>query len=204
MIRFYLHSGSWIVITTCMHQGLEDDIFPGSGVLSIPKPMSGVLESSLHHTCSSIKNVRLCSETDQRRGGSTGVAPDAAEIQHKSPIWLFGSRKPEESGSATKPGEDALRYVWPGVRESTISATWTGFLSPTIMRKISSKGTYRSHQPMRPMCPAMEPFDNDHELEQKNSAEVLRMNTVDVMDMGEEETDTSPKILVGYPDVSSG
>lgn len=38
----------------------------------------------------------------------------------------------------------------------------------------------------------MEPFDNDHELEQKNSAEVLRMNTVDVMDLGEEETDTSP------------
>lgn len=37
-------------------------------------------------------------------------------------------------------------------------------------------------------CPAMEPFENDHELEQ-NSAEVLRMNTVDVMDIGEAETE---------------
>ncbi|XP_022546748.1 phosphatidylinositol-3-phosphatase SAC1-like isoform X4 [Brassica napus] len=29
-----------------------------------------------------------------------------SEIQLKSPNWLFGSRKPEESGSATKPGAD--------------------------------------------------------------------------------------------------
>lgn len=34
----------------------------------------------------------------------------------------------------------------------------------------------------------MEPFENDHELEQ-NFAEVLRMNTVDVMDIEEEETE---------------
>ena len=40
----------------------------------------------IEQTCSSIKNVRLCSETDQRPGGGrpgggtggTGVAPDAA------------------------------------------------------------------------------------------------------------------------------
>lgn len=35
----------------------------------------------LERTCSSIKNVRLCSEPDQRHGGPTansGVAPDAA------------------------------------------------------------------------------------------------------------------------------
>lgn len=37
-------------------------------------------------TCSSIKNVRLCSEPDQRPGGSSGtsgVAPDAAYVSHK-------------------------------------------------------------------------------------------------------------------------
>ncbi|KAL0814172.1 hypothetical protein Bca101_070615 [Brassica carinata] len=82
--------------------GIGDDIFPGSGVLSIPKPMSGIgvnlapvpafredfsrkkptsFDKLIEQTCSSIKNTRLCSETDQRPGGSTGstgVAPDAA------------------------------------------------------------------------------------------------------------------------------
>ncbi|BAU03818.1 hypothetical protein VIGAN_UM190200, partial [Vigna angularis var. angularis] len=56
-------------------------------------------------TCSTIKNVRLCSEPDQRPGGSSGnrgVAPDAAEIQLKSPNWLFGQRKYEEGSSAAK------------------------------------------------------------------------------------------------------
>ncbi|KAL1324884.1 phosphatidylinositol-3-phosphatase SAC1 isoform X1 [Arachis hypogaea] len=59
----------------------------------------------IEKTCSAIKNVRLCSEPDQRPGGvsgSSGVAPDAAEIQLKSPNWLFGQRKYEESSSAAK------------------------------------------------------------------------------------------------------
>ncbi|MED6167933.1 Phosphoinositide phosphatase sac1 [Stylosanthes scabra] len=59
----------------------------------------------IEKTCSAIKNVRLCSEPDQRPGGvsgSSGVAPDAAEIQLKSPNWLFGQRKYEEVSSAAK------------------------------------------------------------------------------------------------------
>lgn len=59
----------------------------------------------IERTCSLIKNVRLCSEPDLRQGAGTGnssVAPDAAEIQLKSPNWLFGQRKYEESGSAPK------------------------------------------------------------------------------------------------------
>lgn len=71
-------------------------------VKSIAKPMSGIgvnlvpvpafredfsrmkltsFDKLIEQTCSSIKNVRLSSETDQRPGGSTGssgVAPDAA------------------------------------------------------------------------------------------------------------------------------
>lgn len=41
------------------------------------------LDKLIEKTCSSIKNVRLCSEPDQRPGGgtgSTGVAPDAAYV----------------------------------------------------------------------------------------------------------------------------
>ena len=48
-----------------------------------------------------------------------------SEIQLKSPNWLFGSRKPEESGSATRPGaDDSEKGVTSSERESTISATW--------------------------------------------------------------------------------
>ncbi|XAR57485.1 hypothetical protein NMG60_11025646 [Bertholletia excelsa] len=55
----------------------------------------------IERTCSAIKNVRLCSEPDQKPGNSV-VAPDAAEIQLKSPNWLFGQRKLEENNSAPK------------------------------------------------------------------------------------------------------
>ncbi|GMP79073.1 hypothetical protein CsSME_00034753 [Camellia sinensis var. sinensis] len=55
----------------------------------------------IERTCSSIHNVRLFSEPDHKPWNS-GVAPDAAEIQLKSPNWLFGQRKYEESNSAPK------------------------------------------------------------------------------------------------------
>ncbi|XP_077213252.1 phosphoinositide phosphatase family protein [Tasmannia lanceolata] len=59
----------------------------------------------IERTCSSIRNVRLSCEPDIKAGcglGNSGMAPDAAEIQLKSPNWLFGQRKYEESGSAPK------------------------------------------------------------------------------------------------------
>ncbi|CAN6887200.1 unnamed protein product [Brassica oleracea] len=49
-------------------------------------------------------------------------------------------------------------------------------------------------------CLAMEPFDNDHELEQ-SSAEVLHMNTV-YIDIGEEETEME-KALNEYGQIGS-
>ncbi|KAF6139392.1 hypothetical protein GIB67_026234 [Kingdonia uniflora] len=61
----------------------------------------------IERTCSSIKNVRLCSEPDLRKGSNAGnsiMAPDAAEIQLKSPNWLFGQRKSDESASVSKLG----------------------------------------------------------------------------------------------------
>ncbi|XP_048226599.1 phosphatidylinositol-3-phosphatase SAC1 isoform X1 [Ricinus communis] len=63
------------------------------------------LDKLIEKTCGTIKNVRLCCEPDQRPGGgvgNSGVAPDAAEIQLKSPNWLFGQRKYEESGTGPK------------------------------------------------------------------------------------------------------
>ncbi|RLN03685.1 hypothetical protein C2845_PM13G00620 [Panicum miliaceum] len=51
-------------------------------------------------TCSSIKNVRLHCDADLKLNGgvgTSGMAPDAAEIQLKSPNWLFGQRKHTET-----------------------------------------------------------------------------------------------------------
>ncbi|PKA65063.1 Phosphoinositide phosphatase SAC1 [Apostasia shenzhenica] len=58
----------------------------------------------IERTCSSIKNVRLINEDVKAIGGAgnPGMAPDAAEIQLKSPNWLFGQRKYEESANAPK------------------------------------------------------------------------------------------------------
>ncbi|CAM6086971.1 unnamed protein product [Calypogeia fissa] len=47
-------------------------------------------------TCGPIKNVRLYNESENRVGQLSITAPDAAEVQLKSPNWLFGQRKLEE------------------------------------------------------------------------------------------------------------
>ncbi|RVW77748.1 Phosphoinositide phosphatase SAC1 [Vitis vinifera] len=82
--------------------GIGDELFPYKSSLADAKPggASGIplapipawkedflrikmtsFDKLIERTCSSIKNVRLCSEPDQKQGGSTGtsgVAPDAA------------------------------------------------------------------------------------------------------------------------------
>lgn len=63
---------------------------------------------------SSIKNVRIYSEPDLKAGpamGNSGMAPDAAEIQLKSPNWLFGQRKVEGKGQLCKIAtRDCVQY----------------------------------------------------------------------------------------------
>ncbi|CAI9266744.1 unnamed protein product [Lactuca saligna] len=53
----------------------------------------------IERTSGAIKNVRLCSEPDHKPPGNSGMAPDAVEIQLKSPNWLFGHKKFEEGGN---------------------------------------------------------------------------------------------------------
>ncbi|KAG8046307.1 hypothetical protein GUJ93_ZPchr0008g12781 [Zizania palustris] len=53
----------------------------------------------IERTCSSIRNVRLHCDADLKQSGNvgtSGMAPDAAEIQLKTPNWLFGQRKHAE------------------------------------------------------------------------------------------------------------
>ncbi|MCD7447476.1 Phosphoinositide phosphatase sac1 [Datura stramonium] len=105
--------------------GIGDDLIPdlsfdatavGQGTTLAPIPACREdflrmkltsFDKLLERTCCHIKNVRLCSETDQKSGNS-GVAPDAAEIQLKSPNWLFGQRKYDDSNSASKVSSHAV------------------------------------------------------------------------------------------------
>ncbi|PHT50672.1 Phosphoinositide phosphatase SAC1 [Capsicum baccatum] len=107
--------------------GIGDDLIPdyglsfdgsavGQGTTLVPVPACREdflrmkltsFDKLLERTCCHIKNVRLCSETDKKSGNS-GVAPDAAEIQLKSPNWLFGQRKYDDSNSASKVSSHAV------------------------------------------------------------------------------------------------
>ncbi|XP_047080480.1 phosphatidylinositol-3-phosphatase SAC1-like [Lolium rigidum] len=59
----------------------------------------------IERTCSSLRDVRLHRDADLKPSGgvgTSGMAPDAAEIQLKTPNWLFGQRKHAEPAPTTK------------------------------------------------------------------------------------------------------
>ncbi|XP_028792327.1 phosphoinositide phosphatase SAC1 isoform X2 [Neltuma alba] len=78
----------------------------------------------IEKTRSEIRNVRLFGEPDQKPGGfgNSGVAPDAAEIQLKSPNWLFGQRKHE---GGTMAGKAASREI--DIERSLVETKGNGF-----------------------------------------------------------------------------
>lgn len=213
--------------------GIGDELFPYKSSLADAKPggASGIplapipawkedflrikmtsFDKLIERTCSSIKNVRLCSEPDQKQGGSTGtsgVAPDAAEIQLKSPNWLFGQRKFEDSGSALKVGSREIANE--GSHNETkldgfCDVNWLSFvenmdeedifqryLAMTLVDEANGwyGGTLLGDQDesseiykfYAELCqgPAMEPFQHDPERE-KHYAEALGMGTIDGVD----------------------
>ncbi|KAJ0026014.1 hypothetical protein Pint_07028 [Pistacia integerrima] len=169
-------------------------------------------EKLIAKTCSSIKNVGLCSEPDQRPGGgagNSGVAPDAAEIQLKSPNWLFGQRKLEGSVSAPKVTSHEIvnREVHNEIRAySFCDLSWlspvddineedvfqryltmasadeaNGWYGGTLLGDEDEGSQIYKHYTELCQGPAMEPFQNDHQREMDYS-HVLEMNGLDVVD----------------------
>ncbi|KAL3353875.1 hypothetical protein AABB24_018514 [Solanum stoloniferum] len=162
----------------------------------------------LEKTCCHIKNVRLCSETDQKSGNS-GVAPDAAEIQLRSPNWLFGQRKYDDSNSASKLSSHAVLYgasngenevdglgdlTWiSGVpdlnqedifeRYLTMTATneANGWYGGTLLGDQDESSEIYRHYAELIQGPAMEPFEHDSENE-KYYTELLLKGSADAMD----------------------
>ncbi|XP_015058603.1 phosphoinositide phosphatase SAC1 [Solanum pennellii] len=162
----------------------------------------------LERTCCHIKNVRLCSETDQKSGNS-GVAPDAAEIQLRSPNWLFGQRKYDDSNSASKLSSHAVPngvsngeneadglgdLTWiSGVpdlnqedifeRYLTMTATneANGWYGGTLLGDQDESSEIYRHYAELIQGPAMEPFEHDSENE-KYYTELLLKGSAEAMD----------------------
>ncbi|KAJ9167190.1 hypothetical protein P3X46_021858 [Hevea brasiliensis] len=215
-----------------LHLGIKDDLDPemstpktsakpeGVGIILAPVPacredFSRVKLTSfdklIKRTCGAIKNVRLCCEPDQRPGGgvgNSGVAPDAAEIQLKSPNWLFGHRKNAVSGSVPKAAQretenggsskdirvdgsydlDWLSSVG-DMNEEDIFQRYlamtsvdeaSGWYGGTLLGDQNEDSEIYKHYAELCQDPAMEPFQHDLEREE-HYANILRLNTVDVM-----------------------
>lgn len=214
--------------------GTGDDLFPDKCVEDNVKPL-GILgkilapipacredfsrmkltsfDKLIQRTCSSIRNVRLCSEPDQRPGGPTansGVAPDAAEIQLKSPNWLFGQRKFEEVGSAPKipvyeiknggrngemkvddfcdwnwlssyDDDDDEHDIFRRYLSMTSVDEANGWYGGTLLGDQDENSEIYRHYAELCQGSAMEPFQHDLERE-KHYGDLLQINTIDLVD----------------------
>ncbi|KAK3003950.1 hypothetical protein RJ639_019226 [Escallonia herrerae] len=210
--------------------GIGDDLFPenrcsspvdakpaGPGTILSPVPACREdfarmkltsFDKLIERTCSLIKNVRLCSEPDQK-SGTSGMAPDAAEIQLKSPNWLFGQRKYEESNSVPKVasqdfanGGSQVEKRVDGVCElNSLSAIGetneedvfrrylamtsvdeaNGWYGGTLLGDQDEEGEIYKHYAQLCQGPAMEPFQHDPEKE-NYYADILRLGMTDGMD----------------------
>lgn len=166
------------------------------------------LDKLLEQTCSIIRNVRLFSEADHK-SGTSGVAPDAAEIQLKSPNWLFGQRKYEGSSSAPKTASNEFANVESQNKKEVDTICDLSWLFP--MDETSEDDLYQRYHAMTSVNeangwyggsllgdqdedseiykhyaeliqgPAMEPFEHDIEKE-KYYAKILSMGTIETRD----------------------
>ncbi|XP_074269203.1 phosphatidylinositol-3-phosphatase SAC1 [Silene latifolia] len=166
----------------------------------------------IEKTCSLIKNVRLCSEPGQRPtggGATSGVAPDAIEIQLKSPNWLFGQKKDEQTGLTPKAGlgtktygathDDRTEYdscdlswLFPAdtfneedIYQSYLSMSSVdeanGWYGGTLLGDLDENSEIYKHYAQFCEGPSLEPFQNDEEREE-HYAEVVQSSLIENVD----------------------
>ncbi|KAL9688104.1 hypothetical protein QQ045_032518 [Rhodiola kirilowii] len=182
--------------------GIGDELFPEKFSQGEPKQLGICLspipacredflqmkltsfDKLIERTCTSIKNVRLYCEPDQRSGGvagtgSSAVAPDAAliafclciEIQLKSPNWLFGQRKPEENGPDSKVASGDVN----GARRPLTEKILDGFCDLNLL----SSPENIDEEDIFSRAFSIELFEQDQE---KHYAEVIHLGEVDSVD----------------------
>ncbi|KAL9245477.1 hypothetical protein vseg_019124 [Gypsophila vaccaria] len=190
------------------------------------------LDKLIEKTCSLIKNVRLCSEPGQRPTGGAAtsvVAPDAIEIQLKSPNWLFGQRKDEQTGLTPKeasgkkvydPAHDDrteydmcdLNWLSPDdtfndedIYQSYLSMLSVdeanGWYGGTLLGDLDENSEIYKHYAQFCEGPSLEPFENDAEREQ-HYAEILQRSMIENVDDAAIEAEMEAA-LKGYDQVGS-
>ncbi|KAG0560065.1 hypothetical protein KC19_10G151800 [Ceratodon purpureus] len=94
----------------------------------------------LQEICGPVTNVRMYTETGPKSSAVTGVAKDAAEVQLKSPNWLYGQPKPESEPSP-KPHceEDAAKRKSTDSEKEFSDLDWLASLSPDAEEELFSR-----------------------------------------------------------------
>ncbi|XP_054801536.1 phosphatidylinositol-3-phosphatase SAC1-like [Prosopis cineraria] len=164
-------------------------------------------------TCGGIRNVRPCGEPDQKPGGrygNSGVAPDVAEIQLKSPNWLFGRKKNQESAvpkeaashetdseksQAEKKKTGFYNLDWLSSRSemneeetaqryqeitSANEENENGWFGGPLLADFDESSEIYRHYAALCHIPELEPFHKDPEKDQLY-ADILRMGSFDVL-----------------------
>ncbi|KAJ9560230.1 hypothetical protein OSB04_005390 [Centaurea solstitialis] len=175
----------------------------------------------IERTSGAIKNVRLCSEPDHKPGNS-GMAPDAVEIQLRSPNWLFGHKKFEESNTIPKVAADELAIKGredekkfddlcdPNWISSAIDTNEedvfrrylamtsideaNGWYGGTLLAEQDENSEVYRHYAQFCQSPVMEPFQNDSDKE-THYGEVLRSVAVESMDDGSVEAEMEAAVM---------
>lgn len=175
----------------------------------------------IERTSGAIKNVRLCSEPDHKPGNS-GMAPDAVEIQLRSPNWLFGHKKFEESNSTLKVAaaelairgrEDEKKFddlcdpnwissaidtneedVFRRYLAMTSIDEANGWYGGTLLAEQDETSEVYRHYAQFCQSPVMEPFQNDSDKE-KHYGEVLHSVAVESMEDGSVEAEMEAAVM---------
>lgn len=165
----------------------------------------------IERTCSLIKDVRLCREPGQEptgTAGASGVAPDAIEIQLKSPNWLFGQRKDEQNVSALKAAAGATVNGAPQDDNSisSLDLSWlcscedfneedtfqrylamtsvneaNGWYGGSLLGDLDEDSEIYKHYARLCEGPGLEPFENDMDREQ-HYADVVQQSMIENID----------------------
>jgi hypothetical protein len=86
-----------------------------------------------------VTNVRMYTETGPKSNAVTGVARDAAEVQLKSPNWLYGERKPEGETSPKVQVEQGEALVKSNSQKEYDELDWLTSLSPHFEEELFSR-----------------------------------------------------------------
>ncbi|XP_024365419.1 phosphatidylinositol-3-phosphatase SAC1 isoform X2 [Physcomitrium patens] len=88
----------------------------------------------LQATCGSAKSVRMYGDSGFKRSAATGVASDAAEVQLKTPNWLYGQKRSGDNNVAKSDAEISLQAHATKLKENNKELEDMNWLTAQIPR----------------------------------------------------------------------